>query len=185
MHSALPKTSPSNIIINKTIRATESDTPLGAKHYQDLAGSIQVKIVEELLCPLSHCPCNSMQHALQTCGRVPLQFSTDWKAKMFECQGHGHLWPNSHLSGFGWGLNKGNAVAACQVLSLLGVDCPGREVTLVPHQHHGDVLRVLHTLYLFSEHWQRCKISLYFNLAEVLQINGYSFNVLREHSIGT
>lgn len=146
MHSALPKIFPSNIIINKTIRATESDTNHHTtldfnlfllckctrpgslfffQNYYELnrSGKIKfdfkVKFIEELLCPLSHCPWDSMQlltiqHALQTCSGILQQWRWQTeKLNCFEWQGRGHLWLNSHLSGFGWGLNKGNAVAAC------------------------------------------------------------------------
>ena len=58
--------------------------------------------------------------------------------------------PGTHLSGLGGGLDEGDVVAAGQVLGLLGVHCPGREVTLVAHQDHGHVLRVLHPLDLLS-----------------------------------
>lgn len=46
-----------------------------------------------------------------------LQWSTpavQWQTdKLKRSKRRGSLWVHSHLSGFGWGLNKGNAVAAC------------------------------------------------------------------------
>lgn len=56
-----------------------------------------------------------------------------------------------YLSGFGGGLYKRHAVAPRQLLRLLRLHCAGAEVALVPHEHHGDAVTVLHPTDLLSE----------------------------------
>lgn len=58
----------------------------------------------------------------------------------------------THLSGFGRGLDERDPVAAGELLRLPCVHCPSREVALVPHQHHGHVIGVLHPFDLFPVH---------------------------------
>lgn len=51
-----------------------------------------------------------------------------------------------HLPGFSRGLDVRDTVGPGQFLGLPGFYRAHRKVTLVPHQHHGDVVRVLHPL---------------------------------------
>lgn len=57
---------------------------------------------------------------------------------------------SSYLSGFSRCLYVGDPVTPGQILCLPGLHCPGWQVTFVPHQHHGDIVRVLHSLDLLS-----------------------------------
>lgn len=66
----------------------------------------------------------------------------------------------THLPRFGRGLDVRDAVGAGQFLGLPGVHGACRQVTLVSHQHHGNVVRVLHALDLFSGGRQRGKWQL-------------------------
>lgn len=147
MRSALPETFPSNIIINKTIRATECDTNQQHHMTQDFNFFLWSKCQDYQACArplkitmslisleeynliskwnLQDCCVHQANTPETTCNFSPfnmlyrpaVEYSsslvTDWKVKLFESWGRGCLWLDSHLSGFGWGLNKGNAVAAC------------------------------------------------------------------------
>lgn len=57
----------------------------------------------------------------------------------------------AYLSGFGRGLNKRHAVGSCQLLRLPRLHRAGTQVALVPHQHHGNAVTVLHPVDLLSE----------------------------------
>lgn len=56
-----------------------------------------------------------------------------------------------YLSGFGRGLDKRYSVAACQLLRLPRLHCAGAQIALVPHQHHGNTVTVLHSVDLLSD----------------------------------
>lgn len=47
---------------------------------------------------------------------------------------------SSYLSGFGRRFYVGDPVAPGQVLRLPGLHCSCREVTFIPHQHHGNII---------------------------------------------
>lgn len=67
------------------------------------------------------------------------------------------LWPNfTHLSGLSRGLDKRHSVASCQLLSLTRLHCSGTQVTLIPHQHHGNAVTVLHPVNLLSTVGHTC-----------------------------
>lgn len=66
-------------------------------------------------------------------------------------------WSTTHLPRFGRGLDVRDAVGAGQLLGLPGVHRASRQVTLVSHQHHGNVVRVLHAFDLFSAGRQRSR----------------------------
>lgn len=57
----------------------------------------------------------------------------------------------TYLSGFGRGLDKRDSVAAGQLLRLPRLHHAGPEVALIPHQHHGNTVTVLHPVDLLSE----------------------------------
>lgn len=57
----------------------------------------------------------------------------------------------THLSGLSRGLDKWHSIAPCQLLCLSCLHCTGAQVTLIPHQHHGNAVAVLHSVDLLSE----------------------------------
>lgn len=57
----------------------------------------------------------------------------------------------AYLSGFGRGLDKRHPIASCKLLRLPRLHRAGTQVALVPHQHHGDAVTVLHPVDLLSE----------------------------------